>query len=136
MDDVYGVWASKDLGAALSSFTALPAGAERSNALRGVVSSIATQDPKAAVSMMDQYPNDVNDRVVQNVIWHSFGTDPATAAAQIARISDQGERENMYRRTLDSWFDRDPTAAQAWVQANPIPESVQSHLNRRQPVTP
>lgn len=136
MDDVYGVWASKDLGAALNSFVALPAGADRSNALRGVVSSMATQDPKAAVGLMDQYPTDVNDRVVQNLVWHSFGTDPAIAATQIARISDPGERENMYRRTLDAWLDRDPAAAQAWLQTNPVPESVQSHLNRRQTVTP
>ena len=136
MDDVYGVWASQDTTAALNSFAALPAGDERSNALRGVVSAVATEDPKAAVGLMDRYPNDVTDRMVQNFVWHSFGTDPATAATQIARIGDQGEREAMYRRTLDSWFDRDPTAAQAWVQTNPIPESVQSHLNRRQQITP
>ncbi len=136
MDDVYGVWASKDMSAAMSSFAALPAGAERSNALRGVVSSVATSDPQAAVGLLDRYPSDVTDRVVQNVIWHSFGTDPATAASQIARITDQGERENTYRRTLDVWFDRDPAAAQAWLQTNPIPESVQNHLNRRQQVTP
>jgi hypothetical protein len=136
MDDVYGVWASQDTDAALSSFGSLPPGNERSNALRGVVSAVAAEDPKAAVALMDRYPTDVNDRMVQNFVWHSFGTDPAVAATQIARISDQGDREAMYRRTLDAWFDRDPTAAQAWVQSNAIPESVQSHLSQRQQITP
>ena len=132
MDDVYGVWAGKDTDAALASFTTLPAGENRSNALRGVVSSVAAEDPKSAVALLDRFPNDVNDRVVQNVIWHSFGSDPAIAATQIARITDEGQRENMYRRTLDAWFDRDPNAAQAWVQTNTIPESVLTRLTRRQ----
>ncbi len=118
MDDVYGVWASKDQQAALSSFSALPAGDARSNALRGVVSSIATESPKAAISLMDRYPNDVNDRVVQSVVWHSFGSDPATAITAIARIGDDRQREQMYKRTLETWKERDPDAANAWLLKN------------------
>ncbi|MEO5914659.1 MAG: hypothetical protein ABIS50_10530 [Luteolibacter sp.] len=132
MDDVYGVWASKDSQAALSSFSSLPAGDDRSNALRGVVSSVAAENPKTAVSLLDRFPNDVNDRVVQDVVWHSFGSDPALAATQIARITDQGQRDQMYQRTLSAWMDRDPTSAQAWISTNPIPESVQTRLIRRQ----
>ncbi len=97
-----------------------------------MVSSLATEDPKAAVNLMNQYSSDVTDRVVQNFIWHSFGSDPATAATQIARIGDESERDNMYRRTLDAWMDRDQASAQAWIQGNPLPESVQNHLLRRQ----
>ena len=129
MDDVYGSWASKDRQGALNSLNSLPAGDLRSNALRGVVSSVATSDPAAAVSLMDQYPDDVTDRVVQNFIWHSFGKDPSAAVGQVARITDEESRDRMYRRTLDAWIERDATAAQAWIQSNPIPESVQNHLN-------
>ena len=136
MDDVYSVWANKDQQAALSSFSALPAGNARSNALRGVISSVAVADPKAAVSLMNRYPNDVNDRVVQTAIWHSFGSDPATAAAQIARIGDAQQRDQMYRRTLDAWFDRDPATAQAWIQTNAIPDSVRARLAQRRSERP
>ena len=136
MDDVYGVWANKDQLAALNSFRALPAGDTRSNALRGVISSVAAMDPKAAVSLLNRYPNDVNDRVVQSVVWHSFGTDPATAAIQIARIGDEQQREQMYRRTLDAWFDRDPASAQAWIQVNQIPDSVRARITKRQSAQP
>lgn len=132
MDDVYGVWASKDQQAAVKSLASLPAGQERSNALRGVISSVASENPQEAIGLMDRYPNDVNDRTVQNFVWHSLGSDPGTAANQIARISDEGERENTYRRTLDFWLERDPASAQAWIQNNAIPESVQNHLIRRQ----
>jgi hypothetical protein len=130
MDDVYNVWARKNPEEALASLSALPAGGVRSNALRGVITRVAVEDPKAAVSLMDQYSNDVNDRVVQNFIWHSFGTDPATAAGQIARISDENQRNRMYRRTLEAWNERDPTSAQSWMQTNPLPESVRSRFTQ------
>ncbi|MES2924380.1 MAG: hypothetical protein V4819_22705 [Verrucomicrobiota bacterium] len=119
MDDIYSAWAQKDQQAALSSFTALPAGDTRSNALRGVISSIATESPKAAVSLMDRYPDDVNDRVIQNFVWHAFGSDPATAISAIARIGDQRQRDQMYKRTLDAWKERDPAAANTWMLKNP-----------------
>ena len=132
MDDVYSTWANKDQEGALSSFTALPPGNARSNALRGVISSMAGADPKAAISLLDRYPNDVNDRVVQNLVWHSFGTDPAMAATQIARMGNEKERDNMYRRTLDAWFERDPDSAQAWIGSNQIPAAVRERIARRQ----
>ena len=132
MDNVYGSWAKKDQQAAMSSFNSLPAGEDRSNALRGVVTSVASKDPTAAVALMNRYPGDVTDRMVQNVVWQSFGSDPATAASQISRISDEGDREQMYRRTLGAWSERDPAAAQAWMQSNPVPDSVKEQVLRRQ----
>ncbi len=131
MDDVYGVWAAKDSPAALASFTALPTGDARSSALRGIVSATAVKDPQEAFSLMDRYPADVTDRVVQNAIWHSFGKDPAAAASQIARIADQGDRDRTYRRTLSYWLDRDPASAQAWINSNPLPDTVRQGLDRR-----
>ncbi len=132
MDDVYSAWAQKDQQAALSSYAALPAGQDRSNALRGLITNVAMESPKAAVSMLDRYPNDVTDRVVQSVIWHSFGTDPSLAASQIARISDENRRNQMYQRAIGNWLERDPTSAQAWLRSNPLPEAVQNELNRQQ----
>ena len=131
MDDVYSTWAGKDQQAALSSFSALPPGQARSNALRGVVSTVATDDVQAALSLMDRYPADVNDRLVQNFVWHALGSDPATAASQIPRIADEGERDQTYRRMLGNWMERDPAAAQAWMQVNPVPENVRERLARQ-----
>ena len=124
MDDVYSAWAAKDEQAALSSFTSLPAGEARTNALRGVISSVAVEDPKAAVSLMDRYPSDVNDRVVQNFVWHSFGSDPVTAISAISRIGDEQQRNQMYKRTLDAWKQRDPVSADAWVLKNSVSSGV------------
>jgi hypothetical protein len=136
MGDVYSAWAKQDKQAALSSLNALPAGDFRSNALRGMVSSVASADPKAAITLMDQYANDVTDRVVQNFVWHSYDSDPATAASQISRIGDERQRDQMYRRMLDNWIERDPASAQAWIQTNSLPQSIRDRIARRQAEQP
>lgn len=132
MDDIFSVWAHNDKDAALATMATMAPGDDRSNALRGVVSSLAPSDPKEALDLMNRYSGDVNDRVVQNFIWHSFGNDPSTAVAQISRISNERERDQMYRRTLDRWLERDEDAAATWIESNPdVPAQVIEHLNRR-----
>jgi hypothetical protein len=131
MDNVYSTWADRDRQAALASLGKLPAGDLRSNALRGIVSTVAGSDPKAALSMMDRYPNDVNDRMIQNFVWHSSGSDPATAASQIARIGDEQQRDQMYRRMLGNWMNNDAPSAQAWMASHAIPDAVRDRINRR-----
>lgn len=130
MDDVYSTWARQDQQAAMSSLVLLPSGENRSNALRGVISSVASENPKAAVSLLDQFPNDVNDRVVRNLIWHSFSSEPNIAVDQIARITDEPQRNRFYNRLLEVWTERDPAAANSWIQNNPLPPSVQENLKR------
>ena len=119
IDDIYSAWSKKDEQAAWNSFNALPAGDARSNALRGMISTAAAENPKAALSLMDRYPNDVTDRVVQNFVWHSFDNDPDTALTAIARIGDEKLREQMYRRTFDAWKRKYPASAEAWGGTNP-----------------
>ncbi len=131
MDDVYSTWARQDEQAAMTSLASLPAGEIRSDALRGVVSSAAIQNPAKALSIMDRFPTDVNDDVVRNFIWHSFGNDPAMAATQIARIQDAGYRDRMYLRAVGRWIERDAAAAGAWMRGNALPPSVQEQLQRQ-----
>lgn len=131
MDDVFNTWARSDEQAATRSLASLPAGEARSDALRGAVSGVAVKDPAKAVSLMDRFTSDVDDRVVRNFIWNAFDTDPATAVGQIARMSDEGYREMMYRRTLGRWIQRDAEAAGAWMRANPVPDSVVQQLRQR-----
>jgi hypothetical protein len=119
IDDIYSAWSKKDEQAAWNSFNNLPAGDSRSNALRGMITTTAAQNPKAAFSLMDRYPNDVTDRVVQSVVWNSFRSDPATAVTAIARIGDPQQREQMYRRALGAWQRDDPASAEAWLNKNP-----------------
>lgn len=129
-DDVYSIWAQKDQQAAMNSYSALPAGENRSNALRGIVSGIASENPNAAVSLLNRYPNDVTDRVVQNVVWHSLRSDPSLAVSQIGRISDESQRNRTYQYAIRNWLGSDPASAQSWMNANPLPPAVQKALTQ------
>lgn len=131
LNNVYREWANQDQGAALSAMSALPQGDLRSNALRGIVSSAARENPQAAVALLDSHQGDVNDRVIRTAAWSSFRQDPATSADLISRYSDPRTQERMYRRTLDVWLDRDSDAARNWINSNPLPESVIEHLADR-----
>lgn len=131
-DDVFEAWAEKNTPEALAAFATLPAGEFRSNALSGLIGEIAEKNPKDAAAMLDRYPNDVTDDVVQTVVWDSLRNDPATAVDQIYRISNEGQRDQMYRRALGRWLERDPASAQVWLQKNPVSENVMNALARRQ----
>ena len=136
LDDVLGTWAATNAKAALAYFEALPKGEARSNALRGVVTAIAGDDANAAAKMIDRYAADVNDATLRSFVWHSFGSNPSLALNYIGRISNPGEQDRMYSRTLDNWIGRDPVSAQAWIQKNALPENVLQHLQNNAPQGP
>ena len=131
IDNVFRAYALKDPQAAFGSFQAMPAGRDRSNALSGIVQAKAAADPTAAVQLMDRYPADVTDRVVQQFIWNSFEKNTATAISQISRITDQGQQERMYRRGMQVWIHRDPPAARAWMSTNYLPPAIQQDMAAR-----
>lgn len=131
LNNVYQEWANQDQGAALASMNTLPQGDLRSNALRGIVSTAARENPQSAIALLDRYEGDVNDRVIRSAAWSSFRQDPATSANLISRYSDPRTQERMYRRTLGVWLDRDSDAARNWINRNPLPESVIEHLADR-----
>jgi hypothetical protein len=130
MDDVYSTWARKDERAAMASLETLPAGDNRSNALRGIVTNMAGNDPVKAVATMDRYSSDLNDRVVGDFVWSSYRSNPAIAASQISRMTHTGYRDHLYRRTLGNWMERDQAAASAWMNSNTVPDSVREYIQR------
>jgi hypothetical protein len=125
LDDAMAAWAEKDQKGAVAYYDALPTGEARTNALRGIVNTMAGENPKEAARFMDSHPADTNDQVVQQFVWHSSQGDPALAATYIAKISNEREQINLYNRMLNGWMRRDPTAATAWIRSNPLPQAVQ-----------
>ncbi|MGD9420208.1 MAG: hypothetical protein Q7R22_014825 [Verrucomicrobiota bacterium JB025] len=130
-DDVYDEWAKQDPAAALASLSQLQPGETRSDALRGVISAVAANDPQEGLALLDQYPEDVNDRVVRNFVWSSFGTSPSIAMDQVSRIENEGYRNRFYERAIPRWYEEDPNAASTWIQSNELPENIINSINRR-----
>lgn len=131
LNNVFDTWARQDRAAATAYFNSLPPGETRSNALRGVVSAVATSDPQEAAAMLNRHSGDVTDGVVRNFVWRSFGSDPSIAASHIGMISDPGMRDEMYRRTLTGWLRNDPATATSWIRSNPVPPTVLEEMNRQ-----
>jgi hypothetical protein len=131
LDDVYETWAGKDLDSAIASISTLPAGDQRSNALGGVISHEASNNPSNALALMDRYPGDVNDGVVRDFVRNAAGKDPEIAANTVSRMKDEGQRTTTYQRLLWRWLESDMTKAQAFVQANQLPEQVTRMVARR-----
>jgi len=130
LDDVIASWMDQDKAAAVSYYDTLPAGEARTSALRGIVNTMALENPQEAARFMDSHPADTNDQVIQQFVWHSSQEDPVLAASYIARISNPREQENLYNRMLTGWLRRDPASATGWIQSNPLPEAVQQRLQR------
>lgn len=131
LDDVYEKWAGKDIDAALASLNNLPTGAQKSNALGGVISREASNNPQAALALLDRYPNDVNDGVVRDFVRNAAEKSPEIAADTISRIADEGQRNATYQRMLWRWLESDMPKAQAFVQAHQLPEQVTKMVTRR-----
>ncbi len=131
IDDTFGVWAARDKEAAMAKFNELPAGEVRTDALRGMVSSVAETDPAGALEMMNRYPDDLDDKSISDYVKDASKTDPSLALAQVSRIEDEKERDNVQGKTLGRWMESDPEAAQQWLDANPVSEAVIERMGKR-----
>lgn len=128
-DEVYEEWAKKDMSAAVSSFEKLPEGDARARALRGLVMTEARDDPGAAATLMNKYPNDVDDRMVLHFVWNSFDKSPEIALNQVGLIEDTERRDRMYSRALESWLETDQAAARRWMNSANLPQGVINSLS-------
>ena len=91
----------------------------------------ARDDAQAAADLMNRFPADITDNTVQHFIWNSFEKAPGVAVNQIGLIQDESSRNRMYQRALSNWLERDPTAAQKWIDTANLPASVNESLIRR-----
>lgn len=131
MNDVLRSWASQDETAALNYYQSLPSGDSRSNALRGIVDHVARNDPQAAAALIERNAGDVNDPLIRNFAWRTFRQDPSLAASYIGRIENEGQRDDLYRRTFDNWLRTDMDSALNFIGSTELPEGVQRHVRRR-----
>lgn len=127
--NVYGEWWKQDKTAALSQFEKLPEGEARSRALSGLVITESRENPAAAAKLLNQFPADRSDRLVQHFVWTSFREAPEIAIGEISSIQNEGDRNRTYQRTLNHWLGRDPQAAQSWINSANLPDQIIQRLN-------
>ncbi|MGJ8633850.1 MAG: hypothetical protein ACSHX7_08015 [Luteolibacter sp.] len=131
VDEVFQEWAEVDFNAAAQSFESLEGRAARSRGLVALVEVQARTDPQAASDLIDKYPQDASERVVERFVRDSFNTAPELAVNQIGKIEDQRRQNEMYNRTLNSWLNRDQAAAERWISSTKLPDRVNQYLEGR-----
>lgn len=131
MDNVAGTWANSDQAGALAFFKSLPKGEARSDAFRGIISSVASSDPKTAARLIDSNMAESDSGTINSFVWRSFGKEPELALNYVSRLTDANEQERTYSRTLKYWLDRDPSKAQAWIASNNLPPKVVADLQKQ-----
>ena len=130
--NVMSKWINQDEAAALAYFDQLPQGSPRSNAISGLVNSMATSDPREAAAFLESHAADANDGVYRQFAWNASRNDPEIAADMIGRIGDERTRTSTYSVVLAKWVRQDPQAAVEWINRTPsVPDSVIEQVNRQ-----
>lgn len=132
IDDVMSTWMKSNQTEAIAHYESIPSGELRTNALRGVVNSLAFSDPQQAATFLNNHRGDADDGVYQQFVWHAVGNQPELAVNQIANIQDERNRERTYGRVLGMWMQRDPNAAQKWMSTANLPANVVQRLQQQQ----
>ena len=125
-DEVAGSLARLDLQQAIT-WSATLQDDVRAEAVEGIISHYASQDPHAASDWLGSLSGTTNlDSAIRSFAWTSQRKNPELAAEWIGQIQNEERRTEMYRGVLSRWWGADASAAEQWIQETPnLPESVQ-----------
>ncbi|MFP6856475.1 MAG: hypothetical protein VCA73_04335 [Roseibacillus sp.] len=132
-DEVAGSLARFDLQQAIT-WSATLQDDVRAEAVEGIISHYASQDPHAASEWLGSLSGTTNlDSAIRSFAWTSQRKNPELAAEWIGQIQNEERRTEMYRGVLSRWWGADASAAEQWIQETPnLPESVQQLPERLQ----
>ena len=124
-DEIGGDLARNDLNQAITWSARLDAEV-RSEAVEGIISYYASQDPQAASQWMDSLSSNTNlDAAIRRFAWHTQAKNPELATNWVHRMQDERRRNEMYSSVLDRWWRADQSAADNWIQSTPdLPERI------------
>lgn len=113
--DVFQQLATVDLQSALNRAENIGDLNMRYEALRGVLSFMADEDPAGALKLASSFPPFPNNEPLSSVIYAQWAaTDPAGAAAQAALDSSGTGWRSPMGQVLRNWASQDPMAAVNW----------------------
>jgi len=109
-----GKWAADDPSGAANWAAALPNGQSRDESLKAVSASWSQYDAIATAQWLGTLESGSSrDAAVQPLVEQIRRTDPQTAFSWAASISDDNQRLNQLRQTLNAWRGSDIKAARA-----------------------
>ncbi len=123
--DVFQQLASADSQAALTRAQSIADPNARYQALRGVLSYMADQDPLGALRLAGTLGSFPNSEPLSQMIYKQWSAvDPQAAASQAARAtSNEGGWRSPVGQVLRNWAGQDPLGAIAWSTAQADPSA-------------
>jgi hypothetical protein len=100
----------------------------RNGAVESSVSIWARTDPTAAGRWIEGLTGSTRDSAVSSYSYTVVENDPATAMAWAVTISDETKRDRVTQRAMREWLERDPSAAQTWIQNSSLGEAEKARL--------
>ena len=122
--DVFQQLAGDNAQAALTRAQGIADPNVRYQALRGVLSYMADQDPLGALRLagtLGSFPN--NEPLSQMIYRQWSAVDPQAAAVQAAQTSNDGGWHSPVGQVLRNWASQDPLAALAWSSTQTDPSA-------------
>ncbi len=104
---------SSDPGMAEQALAGMPA-EQRAGAIEGLLLSMGTKDPAAALALAERHPEDAADHF-GDIIEKMAAKDGRTAAETVARLIKNKTGNVQLSSAIDPWLKADPAAARAWV---------------------
>ncbi|MGC6427232.1 MAG: hypothetical protein ACON5H_09595 [Akkermansiaceae bacterium] len=122
-------WAEKNPIAAVTWLDQLPEGKGQRDGLNSAFGDWEDSDPAAA----GKYLNSMTDSPKRDSAISGFAIglayqEPATAVAWANEISDSGLRNSALIQTGQTYFQRDPEGAKAWLAASGLPAALQTKI--------
>jgi hypothetical protein len=114
--DVFQQLAADDMQGALARAQSMTDPNARYQALRGILSFMADQDPLGALKLANTFGNFANNEPLSQAIYRQWSAvDPQAAAAQAALDGNSGSAwRSPVSQVLRNWATQDPLAAIAW----------------------
>lgn len=123
-------WADQDVTSAVA-WTETLTGTDKIRAARELIGEFAREDSTQASEWLDSLAgNDGYERVAQNFIFSTAGSNPELALSKIPTIESTRAQDRYYERILTNWHRNDAEATVAWMQANNISEAIQQRATR------
>ena len=117
-DDVFQQFAADNLQSALARAQSIPDPNLRYEALRGVLSYMADEDPVGALKLAATFGPFPNNEPLTQMIYRQWSeVDPQAAAAQAALDSNGEGWRSPVGQVLRNWASQDPVAALTWVNS-------------------
>ncbi|MGJ8671867.1 hypothetical protein [Rubritalea sp.] len=130
IDEVMETWARRDLDQAQTWLESLPA-EDQVSASPEFVSTLARQDAVAAADWIDAQADAPNyQRLLREFAEGATNSDPVLALNYGNEIENEENRSRTVGRALWSLYRQDKDSARAWIQSNPVPESLSNHVDK------